>query len=70
MYSDAGRVRDDQNLSRTSEWKEVNSMARSGKHSSGRGRSATTGKFVKLSYAKSHPKTTVVEKTSGSSSKK
>lgn len=45
-------------------------MARSGKHSSGRGRSATTGKFVKLSYAKSHPKTTVVEKTSGSSSKK
>lgn len=30
--------------------------------SSGKARSAVTGKYVKLSYAKTHPRTTVVEK--------
>lgn len=29
---------------------------------SGRGRSARTGRFVSLSYAKKHPGTTVIEK--------
>ncbi|MEK7599902.1 MAG: hypothetical protein AAB462_02620 [Patescibacteria group bacterium] len=28
----------------------------------GRGRSAVTGRYVPKSYAKSHPKTTVIEK--------
>jgi hypothetical protein len=28
----------------------------------GRARSAITGKFVTMAYAKSHPKTTVIEK--------
>jgi hypothetical protein len=30
--------------------------------SSGKSRSAITGRYVKKSYAKSHPKTTVTEK--------
>lgn len=33
-----------------------------GKKGSGKARSAITGKYVKKSYAKNHPKTTVIEK--------
>lgn len=41
-----------------------------GKSSGSKARSAVTGKYVKKSYAKSHPKTTVVEKSKGGSKKK
>jgi hypothetical protein len=37
---------------------------------SGRARSAVTGRFVKKSYAKKHPKTTVVERKAKKSSTK
>lgn len=41
-------------------------MARSrgGGHGSGRARSAITGRYVTKSYAKSHPRTTVIERDS------
>ena len=38
-------------------------MAKSKSSSGSKARSAITGKYVKKSYAKKHPKTTVVEKT-------
>jgi hypothetical protein len=37
-------------------------VARRGKSSSGKARSAITGRYVKLSTAKKNPKTTVIEK--------
>lgn len=41
-----------------------------GSSSKGTARSAVTGKYVKHSYAKSHPRTTVIEKKGSSSKKK
>ena len=40
------------------------------KRSGSKARSAVTGKYVTKSYAKKHPKTTVVEKSKGPSKKK
>lgn len=42
----------------------------SSKSAGGRARSAVSGEFVTKDYAKSHPKTTVTERTSKPASKK
>lgn len=41
---------------------EVGENPMAGKKSSGKARSAISGKYVSMKYAKSHPKTTVIEK--------
>ena len=45
-------------------------MAKSSKSSPGKARSAVTGNYVKPSYAKAHPTTTVVERDKPKGGKK